>query len=211
MKETYPLAWPEGWIRTRIQDREKRGAWKRTTLQYKTELEKELAKMNARSVVITTNIRPETFGRPGPEPRDPGVAVYFSRPPAEDDFSWQEILGINSPDPKLAEIDQAYIRLSQIHHPDKGGDLEMFKAINDARARAKAWVTGDYGREHEQVIACDKYAEVRLNLAALRVAIAALRRIDECGASGIMERAFKGFSALTEGTEENRGASAARV
>jgi hypothetical protein len=211
MKEAYPLAWPENWIRTRIQDREKRGAWKRTLLQYKSDLEKELNRMNARSVVITTNVRPETFGARSPEPRDPGVAVYFSRPPAEDDFSWQEVLGINSPDPTLDEIDKAFIRLSKLHHPDRGGDLEMYKAINDARARAKAWVTGDYGREHEQVIACDKYTEVRLNLAALRVAIAALRRIDECGASGIMERAFKGFSALTEGMEESRGATAARV
>jgi len=209
MKEAFPLAWPEGWTRTLINHREKRGAWKRTALQYRTELEKELSRMKARNVVITSNVRPELFGRSGQEPRDPGVAVYFSRPPAEDDFSWQEILSINIPDPSVAQIDEAYYRLSKQHHPDRGGDLEMFKMINEARKRAKSWVSGDYGREYEQVIACDKYAEVRLNLAALRVAIAALRRIDECGASGILDRAFKGFAALAENREASNVAAGA--
>lgn len=203
MRESYPLLWPEGWKRTLIQLRKPRGAWKRTTLQYKSDLEKELSRMGARSVVITSNLQAGVSS-----PRDPGVAVYFSRPTSDADFSWQEILGIENPDPTIAEIDQAFLALTKIHHPDRGGDIEMYKRVNEARRMAKSWVTGDYGRDHEHVIACDKYTEVRLNLAALRVAIAALRRIDECGATGIMERAFKGFAAITEGSEHARSSVA---
>jgi hypothetical protein len=209
MREAYPLAWPDGWRRTRLNDLKPRGAWKQTRLEYKKALEDELRRMGAKSVVITCNITPETFASSKAEPRDVGVAVYFSKPPADDDFSWQEILEIDKPDPTVAEIDQAFVKLSKVYHTDNlsTGDLEMFKKINEARKRAKAWVTGDYGREHEHVIACDKYNKVVLNIAAIRVAIAALRRIEECGASGILERAFKGFSALPERSEHGTAAA----
>lgn len=33
MKESFPLAWPEGWPRTRLQDREERKGWKKTERQ----------------------------------------------------------------------------------------------------------------------------------------------------------------------------------
>lgn len=199
MKEAYPLAWPEGRMRTLISNRRERNAWKKTFLQYKESLEDELERMGARSIVVTCNMR---GSQEGPESkRDPGVAVYFMRPPAEDDFSWQEVLGINHPNPTIREIDDRFYELSKTYHTDNlsTGDLDTFKTINEARRRAKAWVTGDYGKENQFIIECDKYKEVRWNVAAIRIAVNALRKIEECGASGILERAFKGFAAeLTE-------------
>jgi hypothetical protein len=200
MRETYPLQWPEGRPRTLIANRVTRGAWKRTTLQYKSELEKELEKLGARNVVITTNVLESHFGSKFPEPRDPGVAVYFNRVPAEDDFSWQEVLGISNPDPKIEEIEGKFRELSKAYHPDnlQSGDIDLFKQLNEARKRAKAWVTGDYGREHEVIIECDRYTAIRHNMKAICIALYSLRRIEECGASGLLERAFKGFEAITE-------------
>lgn len=148
---------------------------------------------------VSTNVSPGNFGTRFIEPRDPGVAVYFSRPPAEDDFSWQEVLGISVPDPSLDVIEKAYRDKARQTHPDMGGeDVELFKQVNEAKKRAVAWVTGDYGREHEMVIECDKYKEIRLNMKAIAVALHSLRRIEDCGASSLLERAFKGFEAITE-------------
>lgn len=196
----YPLVWPGIYRRTPLGHRKQKGAWKKTTLQYAKELNDELKKFGATQVVITCNVLPEEFGQRYREPRDTGVAVHFTRPPDEDDFSWQEILGINIPEPSIAEIDDAFIKLSKKYHTDnlETGDLEMFKQINAARQRAKAWVTGDYGREHEHSIACDAFDEVRLNIAALRHALKNLRGIEDSGCTGLMERVFKSFEAIAE-------------
>lgn len=210
MKESYPLVWPESWPRTRINDRVARGAWKGTTLQYKKRLEQEMTRMKVKSIVLTSNIQQDYKG----EPRDPSVAVYFTRPPAEDDFSWQETLQINNPDPKLEEIEARFRTLMKQYHTDVpgSGDPEMARRLNEARKRAKQFVTGEYGKENQLCIACDKYREVRLNIAAVATAISYLRRLEDVGVSGILDRAFAGFRAeLTQGTEENRGATAARV
>lgn len=200
MKEAYPLAWPEGRRRTLIRDRKDKKAWKLTTLQYKKALEDEFRRMGVRFHVVTSNVQPHMMGARNPEPPDPGVAVYFVRPPSEDDFSWQEVLGINNPSPKLEEIDQAFTALARTYHPDnqQTGDEEMYKRIGEARKRAKAWVTGEYGKDREYVVECDFYREVRWNIAAIRIAINAIRRIEECGASGILERTWQGFQAITE-------------
>lgn len=200
MKEQYPLIWPENWPRTRINDRVSRNAWKGTTLQYKKRLEQEMARMKVRSIVLTSNVQPEFRG----EPRDPSVAIYFTRPPAEDDFSWQETLGINNPDPKLDEIELRFKTLMKQYHTDNPdrGNLEMSVRLNEARKRATQFVTGEYGKENQLSIACDKYKEVRLNIAAIATAISYLRRLEDVGVSGIMDRAFSGFRAeLTQGRE----------
>lgn len=55
------------------------------------------------------------------------------------------------------------------------------------------WI-GDDGRE--QVIACDKWTTVAANLRSIGLAVEALRALKRCGASEIMERAFRGFLAL---------------
>jgi len=198
MKENYPLVWPEGWPRTRINDRVSRGAWKLTRIQYKYRLEKELTRMNVRSIVLTSNVQQDFKG----EPRDPSVAVYFTRPPAEDDFSWQETLGINNPDPKIDEIELRFKSLMRQYHTDVpgSGDPEMSRRLNEARKRATQFVTGEYGKENQLCIACDKYTEVKLNIAAIATAISYLRRLEDVGVSGILDRAFAGFRAeLTEG------------
>lgn len=185
-----PLKWPEGWKRTKINARDKKGAWKKTLLQYEVELAGELRKMGAVRIITTVNDSRMAE-------RDPGVAVYFSRPPAEDDGEWQDILGIDTPAPTVELINDRFKTLAQTYHPDNQstGNYEMYRKIDDARKTAKAWVTGDFGKEHEHVIACDKYNEVRLNIKAIQISIAAIRKIEESGASGIIDRAFAGFTA----------------
>src|SRR5262245_3528829 len=92
-KEAYPLSWPEGWPRTRPQDQKANAAWRRTANQYRDMLGKELARMGAPSFLVSSNVTVNARQQlaPGPEPRDVGVAVYFSRQKVED-FSWQEAL-----------------------------------------------------------------------------------------------------------------------
>lgn len=200
---TSPLKWPEGWKRTRINARVKRGAWKKTQLQYLNELIEELGRMGAVRIVTTAN-------ESRAAERDPGVAVYFSRPPSEDDGEWQETLGIDNPAPSLIEIDTRFKDLARVYHPDNQttGNYEMYKKIDEARKTAKAWVTGDFGKEHEHVIACDKYSEVRLNIKAIQISLAAIRKIEESGASGIIDRAFAGFTAPQIGAGNVSAASA---
>lgn len=55
------------------------------------------------------------------------------------------------------------------------------------------WIGAD-GRE--QVIACDKWTTIAANLRSIGLAVEALRALQRCGASEIMERAFRGFAAL---------------
>ena len=49
----------------------------------------------------------------------------------EDTESFYKTLGV-SPDASVKEIKTAYIRLSKLHHPDRGGDGEKIKEINAA-------------------------------------------------------------------------------
>lgn len=162
--------------------------------------------MGVRNVVLTSNVQPNS----GDAVRDPSVAVYFTRPPAADDFSWQDTLGISNPDPKITEIEERFMALMKRHHQDvPGGDVAFSQALNEARKRAKAYVTGDYGKENELCIASDKYQEVRHNIAAVAAAIRHLRALEECGVPGILDRAFVGFRAeLPENREAARGVSA---
>lgn len=45
--------------------------------------------------------------------------------------NYYDILGVNK-DSTMEEIKKAYRRLSKEHHPDRGGDVEMFKKISEA-------------------------------------------------------------------------------
>jgi hypothetical protein len=55
----------------------------------------------------------------------------------EDDMEEQrvearEILGVDSDEKDFSKIDKAYKKLSKVHHPDLGGDVDEFKEINRA-------------------------------------------------------------------------------
>jgi hypothetical protein len=74
---------------------------------------------------------------PGVEPRDVGVAVYFSRK-VKEDFSWQDVLGIRDPVAATEQqVQDAFKRLARSITPIRGGDIAMFqKVTNGARQRA---------------------------------------------------------------------------
>lgn len=183
--EKSPLEWPAGWERCRIQDRKARGGWKKSFRQYRDAVSKELDRMGASEMLVSFN--------PAPSDRmDCGVAVYFSKIAVEN-YEWQEALGLLTPAPTVAQIDAAFREKAMPHHPDRHGDIEIFKSLVRHREQARAWVLGKIGHEHEYVIACDRFTESRLNLAAIRLALAALRQLERVGASGVMERAFRGF------------------
>lgn len=185
LNEKNPLKWPEGLERTRIQDRKERGGWKKSFKHYRDTLAKEMGRMGVTEMLVTYNA-------PGLDRMDCGVAVYFSKGQAQT-FEWQDALGIATPAPTLDEIDTAYKKKAMIHHPDRGGDIDIFKAMTKHRDAARAWVLGTERQEHEYVMAVDRFTETRLNLAAIRLAIAALRTLDRVGVPSILERAFKGF------------------
>lgn len=195
-KEAFPLAWPEDWPRTRPQDQKAMASWKRTANDYREELAKELDRIKAPIAVISTNVPINVRGlmTAGVDPRDVGVAIYFSRP-VKEDFRWQDALGIHDPAPTEDQINAAYRRLAARHHPDNGGDVEMFRALTKHRDAAIRWATRATASP-DHVIACDLFREVRLNLAAIAYTLKALRQIDRCGTSAILERSFKGFMAL---------------
>ena len=199
MKEAFPLAWPQGYPRTRPQDQLPNKQWKHALPKYQELLVKELERMGVGSMVLSTNIPVGLRGQliSGTAVRDPGVAVYFSLA-SKEDFSWQEILKLSNPYPTKEEIEAAYRPLARQFHPDMGGDIESFKLVSQARAKALAWVEQREKQEHAHVIACDKWNEVRLNINALRIAIADMRSLDRTGVSGILERIFKGFEELPE-------------
>lgn len=204
-KEAHPLAWPDGWPRTRPQDRRKMASWKRTATQYRDALEAELDRMGSPASVISTNVPINMRGNltPGLEPLDVGVAVYFGRK-IEQDFAWQDALNLHDPAPTEQQVTDAYRRLAQMYHPDRGGDVAMFQAVTKHRDNALRWVNRKSEQRFDYVIACDQFNEVRLNMAAIVMTIKAIRQIERCGTSSLLERAFKGFSALPE----NAGASA---
>ena len=78
MADTYPLQWPQGWTRTKIQGK---SAFKTPMSKAVELLKNEIRLMRGSAVVISTNIPLKTDGtlRLDREPVDPGVAVYFTR------------------------------------------------------------------------------------------------------------------------------------
>lgn len=198
--EAYPLYWPSDWSRTRPQDQRGMSAWKRTANQYREELAKELDRAKAPIAVISTNVPLTVRGQmtPGVEPRDVGVAIYFSKP-FKPDYRWQDALNLHDPAPSEDQINTAYRRIVGQYHPDgpNGGDREMFLALTQHRDNAVRWIKRATAAP-DYVIACDTFKEVRLNLAAIAFTLKAIRQIDRCGTSALLERSFKGFLALAE-------------
>jgi hypothetical protein len=142
-KEAYPLFWPEGWPRTRPQDQRPMASWKKTANQYRDALATELERMKSPSSVISSNVPLNLRGAletKGIEPRDVGVAVYFSRE-EKVDFSWQDVLDIRDPVAATEQqVQDAFKRLAQVYHPDRGGDLAMFQKVAKARDQAIRWI-----------------------------------------------------------------------
>jgi hypothetical protein len=189
-----PLKWPEGWPRTRLQDRETRPAWKKNQAESVASLVKELERLGATSYMITTN---ETHSE------DSGVAVYFSLKPTNQ-YAWQEALGFIGEIPTVAQIDAAYMSKAKRVHPDgPTPDITMFHALTEHRDRARAWARGSQTTEHEKVMPCDAFKEQRWNINAIRLTIGALRQIERCGSPLMMERAFRGFAKqITSGVSD---------
>ena len=206
-KEAHPLSWPDGWPRTRPQDQRPMSSWKRTASQYRDALASELERMKSPVSVISSNVPLTLRGAmtPGVEPRDVGVAVYFSRP-EKADFSWQDVLGLADPIAATEQqVGDAFKKLATLYHPDRGGDLAMFQKVAKARDQALRWLRRADQQNFSYVIACDQFKDVRLNMAAIVFTIKAIRQIERCGTSSLLERAFKGFSALPEHASASGG------
>lgn len=197
-KEEYPLHWPQEWPRTRPQDRRDMKSWKGTANKYRDALITEMERMQCPAFVISSNVALTQRSQmvAGIEPVDVGVSVYFSRK-LKEDFSWQDALSIHDPAPTEEQITASYRRLAQKFHPDvPGGDAALFSAVTRHRDNAMRYIKQQQHRSFDYVIACDSFISVRLNMAAIVSTIKAIRAIERAGTSSLMERAFKGFSAL---------------
>jgi hypothetical protein len=76
--ESYPLAWPLGWPRSRHAAPARFGAW--SLYKARSALQHELRLLGATGVVLSSNLPLRQDGLPYSnvtEPRDHGVAVYF--------------------------------------------------------------------------------------------------------------------------------------
>jgi len=190
VEDRRPLKWPDGQVRTLIDRRARRPAWKKTFLQYRDRLVQQLGRLGISEALITYNPSPS-------DEQDPGVAVYFSKPRARD-FSWQVGLGIDSPMPTVEQIDRAFHAKALKHHPDKvaggsGGDIKLYYQYDAYKRQALDWVQGRQKTEHEYVMACDRCTEPKWNLEAVRRMLMAVAVMDEFGNPGTLERTFKGF------------------
>jgi hypothetical protein len=78
MADAFPLQWPQGWTRTKLQRSSK---FKTTGSKAHALLRGELHRLGATGVVVSTNVPLKADGtmRLDREPLDPGVAVYFQR------------------------------------------------------------------------------------------------------------------------------------
>jgi hypothetical protein len=195
-KEAFPLSWPDGWVRARPQHRRGNSNWKKTFGAYRDHLVDEIERLKATTLVISTNIPLTLKGMPreGFNPPDPGVAVYFSRK-AKEDFTWQDVFALGA-SPSIEDVDRRFRELSKKYHPDvRGGDVEMFRMLVRSRDAAYDYLLHRSRDEHEYVLACDLFREVRLNMHAIALTVEAMRQIERCGASSMLERAFRGFMA----------------
>lgn len=195
MKEAFPLSWPDGWVRTRPGNRRANNTWKKPFGVYRDHLIDEIERLGATSLVVSTNVPLTLRGLPreGYNPPDPGVAVYFTREPKQD-FTWQDVLELPGT-PTIEQIQSRYRERAKILHPDAGGDIELWRQLVRARDQAMAWAQGKPHDEHYYSLACDLFKEVRLNMHAIGLTIEAMRQIERCGASSMLERAFRGFIA----------------
>jgi hypothetical protein len=191
MKEASPLSWPDGWPRTRLQDREERKGWKKTERQSIEALEIELKRFGAVAPTLTRK-DPTDYTTAS----EPSVALWFSRK-REEDYSWQQALAIDNPAPTLDEINTAFKRVAAKYHPDNltTGDSATFHAYSEHKKNAIAYVNRMSGKAPDYVIACDKYKKSEWNITAIRMTIHSLRQMERDGTSRLLERAMHGFVA----------------
>lgn len=180
-----PLKWPDGWGRTLIDNRKSQSGWRKPIEYYQDGVLKGLERMGVTTATISYNER-------AAQRMDPGVAVWYSLAPT-DDFSWQGGLGLDNPAPSIKEIDDAFRKLAQKHHPDavmngSGGDVQVFHRLTEYRKQARAWVLGTNAPALDNCIPCDRFIDVRQNLAAIRMALAAFRQLERVGIPAILER-----------------------
>lgn len=179
-----PLKWPDDRYRVRFQDRKNQAAWKMPYADTLKGLERELRLAKATSVLVTHN-------KPGGE--DGGVAVWISRTPV-DEYGWQDGLGFIGRVPTEKEIDHAYMEKVRKCHPESPTpNLELYLELTKHRDNARRWVRGERTVEHETVMAVDTFKEIRHNLNAIRLTLAALRQIERCGSPVMTEQAWRGF------------------
>jgi hypothetical protein len=78
MADAFPLQWPAGWERSRLQISSR---FETNTTKALLLLKGEVNRLGGRSLVISTNVplRADGVMRADREPVDPGVAVYFQR------------------------------------------------------------------------------------------------------------------------------------
>jgi hypothetical protein len=79
--QRYPLTWPVGWRRTPVHARTY-SQFKTTTDRAFRELLDELARLGARKVIVSSNLKLRNDGAPyanQPRTDDEGIAVYFQR------------------------------------------------------------------------------------------------------------------------------------
>jgi hypothetical protein len=80
------------------------------------------------------------------------------------------------------------------NQPVRGDGLPYARASEPLDAAAAVYWIGRDGAAN--VMACSKWMTLRDNVRALGLAVEALRQLERCGASEILERAFIGFRAL---------------
>lgn len=178
--EEYPLRWPTGWPRTLVDNRKSNASWKKPFSEYRDAVIQELTRMGVASATITRN-------ELAMSQRDPGVAIWFSMKAAEN-FDWQIGLGIDSPVPTIDEIDDAYKRLAMRHHPDRGGDVELFKKAGQFREQAKAYVLGSATLQQDSCLPFDQFKDTKMNLAAALSALRHFRGLERLGMPSIVAR-----------------------
>jgi hypothetical protein len=193
VEEKHPLDWAKEAPRTLIGDRRSMKSWKKPLSHYKTKLIEELRKVGATEVQLS-------FHDDSKAALDPGVTVYFSKAGAAQDTQWQAALGIDSPLPSVAEINAAFQGKAKKYHPDNldTGDVKIFQQFAVHRDNAIRYVTGKRNQEQKIALACDRYTEVRWNINALAISVSALRRLEEFGIAGFLERVFRGFRTQIE-------------
>jgi hypothetical protein len=168
-----------------LNDRKAQVAWKKNYSEALASLTKELKRLGATSWLLTRN---DTHNPDG------GVAIYLTMQPDSQE-AWQEALGFIGEVPTVEQIDRAYREKARKIHPDgPSPDPVLFNALTEHRDRARAWARGEQTVAHDKVIACDVFKEQRWNLNAIRLTIGAMRQMERCGASAMMERAWRGFS-----------------
>jgi hypothetical protein len=180
VRDEFPLRWPRDYPRTLIDNRRSNAQWKKPFSHYRDGVIAELSRMGVASATITRN-------ELAAESRDPAVAIWFSMK-ASENFDWQVGLGIDNPVPTIDEIDRAYKALAMRHHPDRGGDVELFKKAGQYREEAKAYIMGSATLAQDNCLPFDQFKDAKMNLAAALAALRHFRGLERLGMPSIVAR-----------------------